>query len=171
MPAQAPRWQQLVRTAVLTVGTVEEWVGLSHYLKHDSLTSPAQKAQAPEYASRPVESDATAYTSTSATAEEWIAEWVELQPLSRFRGAQPTIDHPSELLQPSDTDPSDWAIFWIRTRPIVFRTLLGLRACSPYLKRSATSVSGGMEGSKWVAWLEDVLWALNVLLNQCVFVF
>lgn len=104
---------------------------------------------------------------TFSTSQQWIAEWTELQPLSRFRGAQPSIDHPSELLRPGITEPSDWTLFWLRTRQIAFGVLLGLRMCSPYLAAPNTRPCY-MEQDRWVAWCDDVLWVFGQLLHQYV---
>ncbi|RPD52613.1 hypothetical protein L227DRAFT_568489 [Lentinus tigrinus ALCF2SS1-6] len=97
--------------------------------------------------------------------KEWIDEWLELQPLSRFRGAQPSIQHPSALLYPEETDPSDWALFWLHTRQVVFGFLLGFKMCSPFLT-GATDRPCCMEREQWAAWLDDVLWVFYELLNH-----
>ena len=102
---------------------------------------------------------------TFATSQEWINEWVELQPLSRFRGAQSSVAHPSELLSPDDTDPSDWALFWMHTRQVVFGVLIGFRMCSPHLAGPAVQPCT-MEQEKWAAWRDDILWVFGQLLNQ-----
>ena len=104
-------------------------------------------------------------TPSFADWQEWINEWLELQPLLRFRGAEPSIQHPSALLYPEETDPSDWTLFWLHTRQIVFGTLMGLKMCSPYLNGS-TAVPCRMKPETWAAWLQDVSWVFDVLLKQ-----
>ena len=104
-------------------------------------------------------------TPVFATSQEWVAEWVELQPLSRFRSAQFSIKHPDDLLRPDNTESSDWTLFWMHTRQVVFGVLLGLRLCCPHLA-SPTVQPCCMEIEKWAAWRDDVLWVLGQLLNQ-----
>ncbi|RPD52505.1 hypothetical protein L227DRAFT_568555 [Lentinus tigrinus ALCF2SS1-6] len=146
LPRDVRRWQQLVRVAVLTVGQVEEW----HIQQADSPSRQGSTA-----VSMP----------TFANWQEWINEWLELQPLSRFRGAQPFIHHPSALLYPEETHPSDWSLFWLHARQIVFKVLLGFKTCSPH-HTGATDRSCSMERAQWAAWLEDILWVFYELLNH-----
>ncbi|RPD52695.1 hypothetical protein L226DRAFT_527485 [Lentinus tigrinus ALCF2SS1-7] len=58
LPPDVPRWQQLVRAAVLIVGTVEEWVS--------------------EYAPRSL--DFSIRSPDFGRSEEWVSEWLKLQP-------------------------------------------------------------------------------------------
>lgn len=98
------------------------------------------------------------------TPEEWVVEWLELQPLSRFPSPEGSIDHPGALIY-LPTVPGDWALFWTHARDIVFRIILGLKSCSPH---SARRMTAAMKVEVWAAWLDDVLWVLYQLLHQYV---
>ncbi|RPD54701.1 hypothetical protein L226DRAFT_525971 [Lentinus tigrinus ALCF2SS1-7] len=142
LPPDVPRWQQLVRAAVLIVGTVEEWVA--------------------EYATRSLDFSLT--TPEFGESKEWIAEWLELQPLSRFPGTQSSIDHPSALLHPENIHPSEWALFWAHSRQVIFGVLLGLKLCSSHVDPGVVR-SCRMENELWMAWMDDVTWVLESLLT------
>lgn len=98
------------------------------------------------------------------TTQQWVDQWLELQPLSRFGGPKERVEHPESLRYPSRTEPSDWALFWMRPRETIFGTILGLRSCSPRLSER----NGDMDVENWSAWLNDVLWVLHRLLEQYV---
>ncbi|KAI0689183.1 hypothetical protein C8T65DRAFT_700346 [Cerioporus squamosus] len=143
LPCDVPRWQQLVRVAVLVVGLIEDlrrndgYAGLHHVVHPRDFVSPA----------------------------EWVSEWLDLQPGSRFPGPQATsITHPGMLLYPAHSRLEDWGQFLTRSRQVVFRVLLGLRSCSPYV--SHPEKPHLMNQDDWAAWADDVLWVLFQVLNH-----
>ncbi|KAI0716934.1 hypothetical protein C8Q76DRAFT_692469 [Earliella scabrosa] len=139
LPPQVTKWQQLVRAAVLVVGTLEEWD-----------TGESGKLQ-------PGRIHIRSYTD----ARHWVSEWLELQPLARFSGPTAQVEHPRMLLCPSRTAPRDWALFWLHARAIIFGVLLGLKSCWPYSDETGAAT---MNQDDWSAWRDDVLWVLHQLL-------
>ncbi|KAI0694234.1 hypothetical protein C8T65DRAFT_699023 [Cerioporus squamosus] len=142
LPYEVPRWQQLVRAAVLVVGLVEElhrndgYTGLHHVVHNRDYVSPT----------------------------EWIPAWLDLQPRSRFSGPKPSVLHPRMLLYPANTTLDDWGMFLTHPRQVVFRVLLGLRSCSPYV--TYPTMPALMSQDDWAAWADDVLWVMFQVLNH-----
>ncbi|KAI0715470.1 hypothetical protein C8T65DRAFT_643795 [Cerioporus squamosus] len=143
LPPDVPKWQQLVRVAVLVVGVVEE------SNQHSADGSLHHIVHAPDYVS----------------PSEWISRWLDLQPQSRFAASDATRMHPQTMLYPADTTLADWYPFWNRTRQVVFHTLLGLRSCSPYIQ-APIDERHIMDPDTWAAWADDVMWALYQVLHH-----
>ncbi|KAI0703524.1 hypothetical protein C8T65DRAFT_696751 [Cerioporus squamosus] len=142
LPYEVPRWQQLVRAAVLVVGLVEELhrngghTGLHHVVHPREYVPPA----------------------------EWISAWLDLQPRSRFSGPKASVVHPGMLLYPATSTLEDWGMFLTHSRQVVFRVLLGLKSCSPYVTHATKPAL--MSEDDWVAWADDVLWVIFQVLNH-----
>ncbi|KAI0745561.1 hypothetical protein C8Q76DRAFT_688613 [Earliella scabrosa] len=141
LPPDVPKWQQLVRAAVLVVGTIEEW---------SPMRTPA--------AARPQLKDPT-----MATCQSWVDNWLELQPPTRFKCPKGSVTHPNALIRPVCTQPRDWALLWMHPRDIIFGLILDFKLCSP---RAAANPDGCMEAAMWAAWLDDVLWVFYQLLEH-----
>ncbi|KAI0694254.1 hypothetical protein C8T65DRAFT_699037 [Cerioporus squamosus] len=141
LPGEFGKWKQLVRAGVLIVGLVEQ------------LREGCNMGQIQELLQN----------SGDISAPEWISEWLDLQPLTRFRCPKASVRNPSMLLYPSYTVPHEWRLFWIRSAHIVFRTLLGLRNCCP--NPSSRAQRNLMDPNEWNAWADDVLWVFCQLID------
>ncbi|KAI0703515.1 hypothetical protein C8T65DRAFT_696745 [Cerioporus squamosus] len=147
LPREFRKWQQLVRAGVLTVGLVQELHGEGGYG-----TGQLQEVL---------------QNSGDVSPTEWISEWLDLQPPTRFQCPKASVEHPSMLLYPAHTVPHEWLLFWTRSGHIVFRTLLGLKRCSP--NPSSRAKRYLMDRSEWEAWVNDVLWVLCRLIDLAKF--
>ncbi|TFK83806.1 hypothetical protein K466DRAFT_602553 [Polyporus arcularius HHB13444] len=142
LPYEVPRWQQLVRAAVLVVGIVEELhrddghAGLHHVVHPREYVSPG----------------------------EWVSAWLDLQPRNRFSGPNASVLHPEMLLYPANNTLDDWGTFLSHPRQVIFRVLLGLKSCSPYVTHATKPAL--MSQDDWAAWADDVLWVMFQVLNH-----
>lgn len=101
-----------------------------------------------------------------ATPSNWISDWLDLQPLTRFKAPKESVMHPSSLLHPSSASAQDWSLFWHRYREVTFRVLFGLQMLSLH---SSNASRARMNAEDWTAWADDVLGVLYQLIDQYVF--
>ncbi|KAI0691400.1 hypothetical protein C8T65DRAFT_699741 [Cerioporus squamosus] len=142
LPGQVSKWKQLVRAGVLIVGLVKG-------LREESRVDNEQLQE-------------IIHDSRDVSVANWISEWLDLQPPTRFLCPKAFVKHPLMLLYPSDTAPYQWLPFWTRCTQVIFRTLLGLRGCSRESKNRAAEY---MDLDEWEAWADDVQWVFGRLLD------
>ncbi|TFK83807.1 hypothetical protein K466DRAFT_567604 [Polyporus arcularius HHB13444] len=143
LPREFRQWKQLVRAGVLIVGLVERLREECDY-NMGQLQELLRKSE-------------------DISPLEWISEWLDLQPPTRFGCPKASVKNPLMLLYPPYTAPHDWLPFWTRSACIVFRTLLGLKVCSP--NPSIGPKRYLMDPSEWEAWADDVLWVFCQLID------